>query len=267
MMRRRNGHGPQIGLCLLLVAVAVLGWKGAERVQADRRTVTVFAASSLTNAFNELGPAFQRAHPGQQLRFNFGASSALRSQIQLGSPADVFASADHEQMEPLQKAGLVSAPTTFARNRLTVVVPKENPAKLGSPRELARPGLRLVTTAEAVPIGRYTQETLKKLGTQPGYPPDFANLVNRNVASREPNVRAVLAKVELGEADAAIVYETDARASSRVKTIPIPENANVVAEYPVAVVSAGGNKSGAEDFIRLLRSSAGRAVLKRYGFR
>lgn len=267
MMSRRIGLGRQIGLCTLLVSVTVLGWKGAERVQADRGTVTVFAASSLTNAFNELGPAFQRAYPGQQVRFNFGASSALRSQLQLGTPADVFASADYEQLEPLQKAGLVGAPNTFARNRLTVVVPKENPSKLRSPRDLARPGFRLVTTAEAVPIGRYTQVTLRKLGSQPGYPPDYVNRVNRNVASREPNVRAVLAKVELGEADAAIVYETDARASFRVKAIPIPEKANVMAEYPVAVVSASGNKSGAEDFIRLLRSSTGRAVLKRYGFR
>lgn len=230
-------------------------------------SVTVFAASSLTNAFNEIGPAFRRAHPALQLRFNYGASSALRSQIQLGSPADVFASADKEQMEPLRKAGLVSPPTIFARNRLTMVVPKENPAKLQTPRDLARPGLRLVATASSVPIGRYTQDALAKLGLEPGYPADFSAKVNRNVVSREPNVRAVLAKVELGEADAALVYETDARGSARVRAIAIPEKANVVAEYPIAVLTASGNKSGAEAFVQFLRSHTGRSILKRHGFR
>lgn len=249
----------------LLLALAV-GFAQAGTA-APGSAITVFAASSLTNAFNEVGPAFQRAHSGQPVRLNFGASSALRSQIQLGAPADVFASADYEQMGPLQKAGLVNAPATFARNRLTVVVPKENSAKLRSPRDLARSGLRLVTTAEAVPIGRYTREVLVKLGKERGYPVDYAAQVNRNVVSREPNVRAVLAKVELGEADAAMVYETDARASTRVTTISIPEKANVIAEYPVAVLAASANKPGAEAFVRYLRSNAGRAILKRHGFR
>jgi molybdate transport system substrate-binding protein len=252
------------GAGLLLVLAVGFAQVGQAQVGS---TLTVFAASSLTNAFNEVGPAFQRAHPGQQVRLNFGASSALRSQIQLGAPADLFASADYEQMEPLQKAGLVSAPATFARNRLTVVVPKENPARLGSPRDLGRPGLRLVTTAEAVPIGRYTREVLVKLGKERGYPANYLAQVNRNVVSREPNVRAVLAKVELGEADAAVVYETDARASKRVKAISIPEKVNVIAEYPVAVLSGSANKTGAEAFVRYVRSSAGRAVLTRHGFR
>jgi molybdate transport system substrate-binding protein len=250
-----------------VLAALAAGLERAGNTQANRGTLTVFAASSLTNAFNELAPTFQRAHPELQVRLNFGASSALRSQIQLGAPADVFASADYEQLEPLRKAGLVSAPTTFARNRLTVVVPNENPAKLHSPRDLARPGLRLVATAEAVPIGRYTQEALAKLARERGYPADFVVQVNRNVVSREPNVRAVLAKVELGEADAAVVYESDARASTRVKAISIPEKANIIAEYPVAVLAGSANKPGAEALVRYLRSRAGRAILKRHGFR
>jgi len=252
--------------CGLWLALA-LGLARVGHTQSDQGAITVFAASSLTNAFKEIGPAIQRAHPEHPVRFNFGASSALRSQIQLGAPADVFASADYEQMEPLRKAGLVSAPVTFARNRLTVVVPKGNPGKLSSPRDLARPGLRLVTAAGAVPIGRYTQEVLGKLGQEPGYPAGYAARVNQNVVSREPNVRAVLAKVELGEADAAVVYETDARASTRVKSIPIPETANVIAEYPVAVVAASANKSAAEAFVRVLRSNGAREILKQHGFR
>lgn len=250
---------------LWLALAACLARSGS--TQPHRGAITVFAASSLTQVFNEIGPAFQRAHPEQPVRFNFGASSALRSQIQLGAPADVFASADSEQMAPLQNAGLVTSAAAFARNRLAVVVPTNNPARLRSPQDLARPELRLVTTAQAVPIGRYTQEMLGRLGRERGYPSDFAARVNRNVVSREPNVRAVLAKVELGEADAAVVYETDARASSRVKAISIPEKANVIAEYPVAVVAASANRPGAEAFVRFLRSTSGRAFLKQHGFR
>jgi molybdate transport system substrate-binding protein len=250
-------------LLAALVAVTV----APRDVRSDDETVTVFAAASLTRVFTELGPVFQRAHPGQQVRFNFGASSALRSQIQLGAPADVFASADHEQMAPLRKVRLVDAPATFARNRLALVVPLANPARIRSPRDLDQRGLRLVTTAPAVPIGRYTQQALARLAKLPGYPADFVARVNRNVVSREPNVRAVLAKVELGEADAAVVYETDGRASRRVKVLPIPEKANLIAEYPAAVVTATHQRDGAEAFVRFLQSPAARRVLKRYGFR
>ena len=234
---------------------------------AQPGSITVFAASSLTTAFTEIGGAYEKAHAGVAVRFNFAASSALRSQLQLGTPADVFASADREQLEPLEKAGLAVKPVVFAHNRLTMVVPKENPAKLRSPKDLARSGLRLVSTSEAVPIGRYTGEALEKLGGLPGYPADFAGRVKANVVSREPNVRAVLAKVELGEADAAIVYETDARSSSRVTAISIPEKANVIAEYPIAVIGNSANRETATDFVRFVRSKAGRVILQRYGFR
>jgi molybdate transport system substrate-binding protein len=229
--------------------------------------VTIFAAASLTNAFNALGPELERQHPDLRPRFSYGASSALRSQIQLGAPVDVFASADYEQVEPLLKARLVSKPMTFARNRLTIVVPVENRAGLRSPKDLARPGLRLVSTSEAVPVGQYAQQALLKLAKLPGYPIDYASRVNAGVVSREPNVRSVLAKAELGEADAAIVYETDALGSRRVKSIPIPEKANVTAEYPISLVAASANRDGAERFVRFLRSERGRAVLKRFGFR
>lgn len=257
--RRRLG----LGLLAALVAATV----APPGAQSDDGTVTVFAAASLTRAFSELGPVFQRAHPGRQVRFNFGASSALRSQIQLGAPADVFASADHEQMAPLRRARLVDAPVIVARNRLALVIPIANAAHIRSPRDLDRPGLRLVTTAAAVPIGRYTQQALSRLAKLPSYPADYVARVNRNVVSREPNVRAVLAKVELGEADAAVVYETDGRASRRVTVLPIPEKANLTAEYPAAVLTASSHRDGAEAFVRFLQSPAARRVLKRYGFR
>jgi molybdate transport system substrate-binding protein len=226
----------------------------------------VYAAESLTDAFNALKPEFERRHPGVQVRCNFGASSTLRVQIEQGAPADVFASADHAQMQPLVSARLVGSPQRFATNRLVVAIPATNPGKIRGVKDLARPGLRLVTTSEAVPIGRYTRQALEKLQATKGFPPDFARRVNANIVSREANVRGVLAKVELGEADAAIVYETDAR-SKRVRTLPIPENANVVAEYPVAIVTASRNPTEARNFVQFLLSPTGRALLKRHGFR
>ena len=245
-------------LCALLGARAGL--------PAADRTITVLAAASLTDAFRAIQPDFERANPGVKLRLEFGASSTLRTQIEQGSPADVFASADEEQMQALAQARRVEAPSPFARNRLVLVVPAANPGKIATPADLARPGLRLVTTAPAVPIGHYTQALLQKMEKVRGYPPDFAQRVERNVVSREANVRAILAKVELGEADAAFVYATDARSSRRVRVVPLPGGISVTASYPIAVISGSPNRREAEAFVRFVQSRAGQAALRRYGF-
>lgn len=252
--------------CLRFLLVLLAGLGLLERAGAGGRTLTVYAAASLTGAFNALEPTFEKANPGWQVRFNYGASSTLRTQIQQGAPADVFASADYDQMKPLADAKWVLAPQTFARNRLALVVPAANPGRLHGPQDLARPGLRIVTTTDVVPIGRYTQQLLANLARQKGYPPDFARRVNGIIVSREANVRSVLAKAELGEADAAVVYETDARASRRVKTIPLPPAANVTAEYPIAVVAGSPNRPQAEAFVRFIRAKEAQAVLRRFGF-
>ncbi|HEU4752501.1 MAG TPA: molybdate ABC transporter substrate-binding protein, partial [Armatimonadota bacterium] len=199
-MRRRLGVGAVAGLALAMLLPA----RAAGPVQ-------VYAAASLTDAFNALRPEFERANPGTTVRFNFGASSTLRTQIEQGAPADVFASADRAQMEPLVGGKLVETPARLAGNRLVVVLPSSNPGRIASLKDLARPGMKVVATAASVPIGRYTQEVLRKLGRMPGYPAGYAAAVERNIVSREPNVRSVLAKVELGEADAAFVYETDGK--------------------------------------------------------
>ena len=156
---------------------------------------------------------------------------------------------------------------TFARNRLALAVPAGNPGGIREPRDLARPGLRLVMTAETVPVGRYTQEVLRKLASRSDHPEDFAEAVSRNVVSREGNVRGVLAKVELGEADAGIVYETDLRSSSRVRGMEISDEANVEATYPLAVVAGTRNPEGARAFARFVTGELGRAILRRHGFR
>jgi molybdate transport system substrate-binding protein len=229
--------------------------------------LTVFAAASLTDAFKEIGGSFERAHPGTKVSFNFASSSLLRTQIEQGAPADVFASADMAQMEPLVKTGKVRDVAPFTRNRLVVVTPVANPGRIGRLQDLARPGLRLVITAEQVPIGRYTREALAKMSGPGGLGSDFQRKVLANVVSQEANVRALLTKVEIGEADAAIVYASDAVAAGpKVKAIAIPGQYNEIAIYPVGMVVASPHASDAAAFARYLRSGSAQATLKRYGF-
>jgi molybdate transport system substrate-binding protein len=227
----------------------------------------VFAASSLTDAFKKVGPAFERSHPGTRVTFSFAASSLLRTQIEQGAPADVFASADHEQMERLARAGKVAGVTIFVRNRLAVVVPAANPGRIRELADLARPGLRIIITAEQVPIGRYTRQALMKMSQQDAMGTDFQPMVLANVVSQEANVRGLLAKVELGEADAAVVYASDAAAAGRkVRVIAIPARYNEIAVYPAAVVAGSKSPREAAAFVRFLRADAARSILKRYGF-
>ena len=231
------------------------------RAGAADRPLVVYAAASLTAAFQAVAPAFHRAQPGWKIRFNFGASSTLRAQIQRGAPADVFASADEAQMEPLAAARLGTGARPFARNRLALVVPAANPARIESAKDLAQPGLRVVAAGDAVPVGHYTRQLFANLARTEGYPADFGQRVDRNVVSREANVRAMLARVELGEADAAVVYETDARSAPRVKGIPLPKAANVTATYPVAVVAASGNRAGPRRSSASWGGKAGQGIL------
>jgi molybdate transport system permease protein len=172
--------------------------------------LTVFAAASLTDAFKEIGAAFEAAHPGSKVAFSFGASTQLRTQLEQGAQADVFASADQAQMDRARQANLIAAADrVFVRNRLVVIVPKANPGGVRELQDLAKPGLKLVTAAPEVPIGVYTQTMLDRMVQDPAFGPDFKDRVNANVVSREPNVRQVVAKVNLGEADAAVVYSSD----------------------------------------------------------
>src|SRR5262249_55093356 len=152
--------------------------------------------------FKEIGGTFERAHPGTKVTFSFASSSLLRTQIEQGAPADLFASADVAQMEPLVKAGKVRGVAAFTRNRLVVVTPASNPGRIRRLQDLARPGLRLVITAEQVPVGHYTRQALAKMSGPGGLGSDFQQKVLANVVSQEANVRSLLTKVELGEADA-----------------------------------------------------------------
>jgi molybdate transport system substrate-binding protein len=218
-------------------------------------TITVFAASSLTAAYTAIGKDFQNAHPGSMVKFSFGGSSTLVAQIQQGAIGDVFASADQPNMQKAVDAGLVAgSPSIFAHNRLEIVVDAGNPKHIAGLSDLARSGLVVVLCAPVVPCGRYAAQALQKAG------------VGVKPASQETDVKAVVSKVALGEADAGIVYVTDIKAAdAAVQGIEIPVGQNVVADYPVAILKDSQNTPLAKAFVAYLLG-AGQQSLARYGF-
>lgn len=231
--------------------------------------LTVFAASSLTDAINEIGGNFQKANPGAKVAFNYGASSTLRTQLEQGARADVFASADQANMDQAKKSGVIDgADQRFAKNKLVVIYPTSNPGKISGIQDLAKPGLKFVLTDPSVPIGAYARQALDKLSADPSIGSDFAPKVLANLRSQEANVRAVVSKVQLGEADAAIVYASDVTPSvaKDVQSILIPDQFNVLATYPIAVVKRAQNKAAAQAFIAYVRSAAAQDVLKQNNF-
>jgi molybdate transport system substrate-binding protein len=222
---------------------------------ALRGTITVFAASSLNEGYTAIGKEFQKSHPGTRVTFAFGGSSMLVSQIQQGAIGDVFASADQPNMQKLIDARLTAeSPIVFARNNLEIVVGKGNPKHITSLADLGRSGLVVVLCAPAVPCGRYAAQALQKAG------------VSVRPASQEADVKAVLSKVALGEADAGIVYITDVKAAgTAVEGVAIPAAVNVVAEYPIVILKDSQNRALARAFISYVLTD-GRRILARYGF-
>jgi len=230
-------------------------------------SLTIFAAASLKKAFGEAATAYQAANPGTTLTFSFDASSALETQIEQGAPADIFASADTKNPQKLIDGGFSAGPiTTFAGNLLTVIVPTANPGGIGSPLDLAKPGVKVVAAGDAVPITKYATLLLASLAKQSGYPTDYAAKVTANIVSKEDNVAAVVAKIELGEGDGAVVYVTDAKASTKVTPVAIPPGASVPATYGAVVVGASKNTATATAFLTWLAGPDGQAILAKYGF-
>lgn len=254
----------------LIAALALAGCRQVATPQPRQQgqpggQLVVFAAASLTDAFGEIGRAFEKSHPGVTVKFNFGGSQQLRTQIEQGMSADVFASADQKYMQELVAKGLVEPPRDFTANTLTVIVPKNNPAGIKSAADLANKG-KLVLAAPDVPIGKYSRQALEKLATI--YGSDYPKQVEKRVVSQETTVRQVVAKVALGEADAGIVYVTDINSSYRDKldTIPFPQEANVRATYPIAVVKDSKQAGLARELVNLILSPDGQKILAKYGF-
>jgi molybdate transport system substrate-binding protein len=246
----------------VLVALLALALIGCQAESADE--LTVFAAASLTDAFEELGAAYTE-ETGVTVILSFDASSALRAQITEGAPADVFASADLANPQALADDGLTAGGlAVFARNALAIVAPADADA-VDDWTDLATPGLRIVAAGEDVPITQYAEELVTNLASQTDAPAGFADAYAANLVSREDNVRAVLTKIEVGEGDAAIVYDTDATSSDAVSVVAVPEDANVLAEY--AVVTLADATPGAADFVAWLLEAAAQEILASYGFR
>ncbi len=229
--------------------------------------LTVFGAASLTGVLAEVKPAYEAGHPGLTLVISADSSAALATQIEQGAPADVFLSADTANAQRLVDDGFASgASVAFAGNELAIVVPTGNPGGVTTAADLARPGLKIVAAGDEVPITRYATQLVANLAREPGYPAGFEAAYAANVVSREDNVKAVVAKIELGEGDAGIVYLTDAAASSKVETVKVPAAANVPATYAGVVVSASIRQQAARAFLDWLIGPDGQSILAGFGF-
>lgn len=229
----------------------------------------VMAAASLTAPFREIGKTFETQNPGVTVEFNFAGSQQLAQQITSGAAADVFASASPSYMNTLVGAKQVDGGKVvkFASNRLVVILPKANPGGVAALKDLAKPGLKLVLAAKAVPVGQYALDFLGKASSDPAYGADYQAAVLKNVVSYEDNVKSVLTKISLGEGDAGIVYTTDAAGSAEsVTQVAIPDALNVIASYPIAPLTGSKNPALASAFAGLVASDAGQQVLKKYGF-
>jgi molybdate transport system substrate-binding protein len=236
---------------------------------ARHSSVTVFAAASLSGAFDQLADTLRLRQPGLSIAINYAGSQSLALQIQQGARADVFASADDRWMAVIRDSGLSAGePRIFAHNRLVLIVPAANPARISRWQDLARHGVKLVLADAAVPAGRYAREIFVRSGAMTGFPPGYADSVRRNVVSNEDNVKGVVAKVELGEADAGVVYASDVTPAiaPAVRAIDAPAGAGVIAGYPIVVLRQSENPSAARAFVDLVLSPAGQAVLQGQGF-
>ena len=256
--------------CLLVAALAGCGGESGAATgggQEQGGTLTVFAASSLTDAFGELARIFEERNPGVEVRQSFESSSTLLTQIQQGAPADVFASAAEEEMNSAAKDDLVAGePEIFVRNREVIMVPQDNPAGIESMRDLASPGTRLVLAEDGVPAADYAMEILGRADAE--YGGNFKRNVLSNVVSREADVRASVSRVALGDADATFGYASDYTPDirDRVRVVEVPESLNIVASYPIAALQDAKNPGLAREWVNLVVSEKGQRVLEKWGF-
>jgi molybdate transport system substrate-binding protein len=229
--------------------------------------LTIYAAASLKSVLSKVQTAYEAAYPGTTLAISTDSSSALETKIEQGAPADIFLSADTANPQMLVDKGLAAGSLTkFAGNLLTVIVPATNPAGIQTPADLAKAGIKVIAAGDTVPITKYATQLVANLARQPGYPADFVAKYTANIVSREDNVAAVVSKIELGEGDAGIVYATDAKTSTNVTTIAVPDAANVPATYGGVVVKASPNGAAAEAFLAWLAGPDGQAILATFGF-
>ena len=227
----------------------------------------MFAAASLTQSFEAVAAAFEEAHPQISVKLAFDGSQRLRVQLGHGAQADIFASADERQMSLAQESGLLAGEAvTFATNTLVVAVSSQAETKVKSLTDLAQDDVRLVLAHPEVPAGRYAVDVIELMAKAPGFGPQYSAQILGNVVSHEPNVRGVLQKVALGEADSGFVYASDVVSAENISVLVVPEEANVAAIYPVAALRFAAEKKSAETFIQFLTSPQGQRILHSHGF-
>jgi len=256
--------GSALALSALLAAMASVS---ACSAQAQPTVLTVFSASSLGAALEQISAQYQASHPGTRIASSTGGSSMLRMQIEQGAPADVFLSADVANPQALADAGRTDgALRPFATNSLTIVVPEGNPANIQTAADLGRAGVRVVAAADEVPISRYANQAVEKLATLSGDPATFADAYDANIVSKEDNVGAVTSKIQVGEGDAAIVYMTDAKAAG-LPTVDIPDEANIHATYAGVVLPSQSNTPAAHALLNWIVGPDGQKILGDLGFK
>jgi len=254
---------------VLLASMAVLVFSSSALSSDEPEELVVFTAASLTGAFSEIADMYEE-ETGIKVVSNFDGSQALRTQIEHGAYADVFASANNKQMNALKDLGLMnnSSVSIFTRNKLSLIIPKDNPAEISNLRDIVKPGVKIVIGTKDVPVGDYALQIIDKLGNDSAYGPEYKEKVLANIISQETNVNYVVTKIALGEADVGFAYVSDVtlELSSRVSQIEIPDEYNIIAEYPIGITTESRYAAEALDFINLVKSEEGRAVLERYGF-
>jgi molybdate transport system substrate-binding protein len=248
-------------------AASIAPTTAASSAPALSGSLTIYGASSLKAALTKAQVAFMAAYPGVTITISTDSSSTLETQIEQGAPADVFLSADTTNPAKLVTKSLNAGdPVKFAGNLLTVIVPTANQAGITSPADLAKSRVKIIGAGATVPITKYATTLVANLAKETGYPAGFVAAYNANVVSQEDNVAAVVSKIELGEGDAAIVYVTDAKTSTKVTAITVPTDANVPATYAGVVVKGSKNAAAAQAFLSWLAGPDGQAILASFGF-
>jgi molybdate transport system substrate-binding protein len=254
---------------IFAVVISVLVLATSACYAQESKELTVFTAASLTGAFTEIGQMYKN-ETNISVAFNFDGSQVLRTQIENGAYADIFVSANAKQMNLMKNEGFMnnSSITVFTKTKPVMIVPKDNPAKIQNISDLAKPGIKIVIGTKDVPIGDYTLQILAKLANDSAHGPGFRKLVMANVVSNETNVNYITSKVALGEADAGFAYKSDITKdlSSKITKIEIPDKYNVIATYPMGILKQSKYTPQAQEFINLVKSDKGMAVLEKYGF-
>lgn len=257
-------------LLTILISACAPQSPAAAEAPVEPRTLTILAAGSLTESFTELGKMFEDANPGVTVEISFAGSQQLAQQLGQGVAADVFASASNKYMDAAIESNRVvkEDAKTFVKNRLVVIYPKENPAGLKELGDLAKPGVKLDLADKSVPVGQYSLDFLEKAVKDSAFGAAFKDAVLKNVVSYEDNVKAVVTKVSLNEADGGIVYVTDITpdANAKVDRIDIPDALNTIATYPIAPIADGKQADLAKAFVEMVLSKEGQDVMARYGF-